>query len=127
MEEVKPTALTPVSDFSGIPPGQLNRVARIYVPAKNSMQSGNWNTREWRLDFETQERWENPLMGWTSSADPLSNIGGMLVFNSKEEAVAFAAKNGWSYSVEEPNKPKRLSKSYGANFSWDKKTRVGSK
>ena len=28
------------------------------------------------------------------SADPLSNIGGMLVFNSKEEAVAFAAKNG---------------------------------
>ena len=57
---------TPVSDFSGIPEVQLNRVARIYVPAKNTMQSGTWNTREWRLDFETQERWENPLMGWTS-------------------------------------------------------------
>ena len=57
---------TPVSDFSGIPQEQLDRVARIYVPAKNVMQSGNWNTREWRLDFEAQERWENPLMGWTS-------------------------------------------------------------
>lgn len=31
---------------------------------------------------------------FVSSADPLSNIGGMLVFNSKEEAVAFAVKNG---------------------------------
>ena len=57
---------TPVNTLSGIPQEQLNRVARIYIPAKNTMQSGNWNTREWRLDFETQERWENPLMGWTS-------------------------------------------------------------
>jgi hypothetical protein len=66
VEEVKPTDLTSVSTLSGIPEEQLNRIARIYVPAKNAMQSGNWNTREWRLEFDSQERWENPLMGWTS-------------------------------------------------------------
>ncbi|CAI8024064.1 NADH dehydrogenase [ubiquinone] iron-sulfur protein 4, mitochondrial [Geodia barretti] len=127
VEEVKPTDLTSVSTLSGIPEKQLNRIARIYVPAKNAMQSGNWNTREWRLEFDTQERWENPLIGWTSSADPLSNISGMLTFDTSEEAIAFAVKNGWRYSVEEANKQKPVSKSYGANFSWDKKTRVGSK
>ena len=31
---------------------------------------------------------------------------------------------GWEYVVEEPKKQKTQSKSYGANFSWDKKTRV---
>lgn len=30
----------------------------------------------------------------TYSADPLSNISGMLTFDSSEEAVAFAVKNG---------------------------------
>ena len=28
------------------------------------------------------------------SADPLSNISGMLTFDSSEEAIAFAVKNG---------------------------------
>ena len=28
------------------------------------------------------------------SADPLSNISGMLVFDSREEAIAFSVKNG---------------------------------
>ena len=35
----------------------------------------------------------NPLMGWTSSADPMSNV--RLSFDSKEEAIAFADRNGW--------------------------------
>ena len=28
------------------------------------------------------------------SADPLSNVSGMMVFDNKEEAIAFAVKNG---------------------------------
>ena len=28
------------------------------------------------------------------SADPLSNISGMLMFDNREEAIAFAVKNG---------------------------------
>ena len=56
----------PVSNLSGIPSEQLKRVARIYVPARNAMQSGTYATHHWNLEFETQERWENPLMGWAS-------------------------------------------------------------
>jgi NADH dehydrogenase (ubiquinone) Fe-S protein 4 len=55
-----------VSELSGIPSEQLKRVARIYMPARNAMQSGTNATHTWNLEFETQERWENPLMGWAS-------------------------------------------------------------
>ena len=55
-----------VSDLSGVPSEQLKRVARIYMPARNAMQSGTNATHTWNLEFETQERWENPLMGWAS-------------------------------------------------------------
>lgn len=35
--------------------------------------------------------------------------------------------SGWKYDVTEPSRPKPRPKSYGANFSWDKKTRVSTK
>lgn len=31
------------------------------------MQSGTNNIDHWELDFDTKERWENPLMGWSST------------------------------------------------------------
>lgn len=34
---------------------------------------------------------------------------------------------GWSYDVQERRIPKPKSKSYGANFSWNKRTRVSTK
>ena len=55
-----------MSDLSGIPGEQLARVARIFMPARNAMQSGTHNINHWKIEFETQERWENPLMGWAS-------------------------------------------------------------
>ena len=56
-----------MSELSGVPKDQLERrVARIYMPAPNAMQSGTENTHHWQLVFDTQERWENPLMGWAS-------------------------------------------------------------
>ncbi|XP_063818090.1 NADH dehydrogenase [ubiquinone] iron-sulfur protein 4, mitochondrial [Pseudophryne corroboree] len=115
-----------ISTVTGVPEEQLKiRKVRIYVPARNAMQSGVQNTKKWRLDFDTRERWENPLMGWASTADPLSNM--VLAFTSKEDAVAFAEKNGWSYELDERRIPKLKSKSYGANFSWNKRTRVSTK
>jgi hypothetical protein len=30
------------------------------------MQSGSYDERRWKLEFDTRERWENPLMGWQS-------------------------------------------------------------
>lgn len=55
-----------VSSLSGVPEEQLKRVARISMPTRNAMQSGTHNINHWQLDFDTQERWENPLMGWAS-------------------------------------------------------------
>ncbi len=64
----------------------------------------------------------DPLMGWTSSGDMKSQI--KLSFDTKEEAIAYAERNGIPYRVEEP-KPatswRRLA-SYADNF---KTTRVG--
>ena len=45
-------------------------------------------------------RWENPLMGWTSTGDPYANLGDhTLSFDSKEAAVDFVQKHGWNFSV----------------------------
>jgi NADH dehydrogenase (ubiquinone) Fe-S protein 4 len=39
---------------------------------------------------DNQGKWINPLIGWTSTADPLENVARQLYFQSKEEAIAFA-------------------------------------
>ena len=53
--------------LSGVPEEQLKtRHVRIFLPSKNAMQSGTHNTTRWKLEFDTRERWEHPLMGWTS-------------------------------------------------------------
>lgn len=115
-----------VSDVSGIPEVQTEtRRARIFKPAPNAMQSGTANTHKWALEFEHQERWENPLMGWTSSGDPLSNL--RITFASAEAAARHCEKHGWSYFIEEARVRKPLKKSYAANFSWDRRSRTGSK
>uniref|UniRef100_A0A8D2J1H6 NADH dehydrogenase [ubiquinone] iron-sulfur protein 4, mitochondrial n=1 Tax=Varanus komodoensis TaxID=61221 RepID=A0A8D2J1H6_VARKO len=115
-----------ISPLTGVPEEHIKtRKVHIFVPARNAMQAGLNNTKKWKMEFDTRERWENPLMGWASTADPLSNM--LLTFSSKEAAIAFAEKNGWSYDVQEQRIPKPKSKSYGANFSWNKRTRVSTK
>ncbi|XP_076857176.1 NADH dehydrogenase [ubiquinone] iron-sulfur protein 4, mitochondrial [Brachyhypopomus gauderio] len=112
--------------LTGVPEEHIKtRRVRIFVPARTAMQSGVQNTKKWKMDFDTRERWENPLMGWASTADPLSNM--TLTFSTKEDAIAFAEKNGWSYDITEKRTPKPRVKSYGANFSWDKRTRRSAK
>lgn len=65
-----PIAVTVNEDVgyvSGVPEEHIKtRRVRIYQPAKSAMQSGTDNIHFWQIDFETRERWENPLMGWTS-------------------------------------------------------------
>lgn len=115
-----------VTGVSGVPEEHvIHRRVRIFQPAKNAMQSGTHDTHQWAMEFENRERWENPTMGWTSTGDPLSNL--KLTFSSKEDAIRFADKNGWAYFAEEERVRKPLKKSYAANFSWDKRSRVGSK
>jgi NADH dehydrogenase (ubiquinone) Fe-S protein 4 len=57
-----------ISTITGVPEEHIKtRLVRIYRPSKNAMQSGTDNTNHWEIEFETRERWENPLMGWSST------------------------------------------------------------
>lgn len=92
--------------------------ARIFQPAKTAMQSGRANTRAWILLFDPAMRKSiDPLMGWTSSADTLADQV-RLSFATREEAVAFALREGLDHVVEEPRVAPVRQKSYAANFRW---------
>ena len=88
--------------------------AKIYKPAKTSMQSGKRNAKKWLLEFETLNNSTNQLMGWTSSRDTMSEV--KIEFNSKEQAVNYAKKNDINYYVVDPQKNKLVKKSYTDNF-----------
>jgi hypothetical protein len=93
--------------------------ARIYRPAKSAMQSGRGQTRKWVLDYEgATRRVPEPLMGWTSAADTLNEV--RLVFDTLDEAVAFADKHGLQYTVIEPHARTPKAKSYADNFRYDR-------
>lgn len=90
---------------------------RIYKPAKTAMQSGEARTKDWLLEFDaTAKRSPDPLMGWTSSADTQSQV--RLEFETKEEAIAYATRNGLAYTVIEPKPRTRIKKSYADNFKF---------
>ena len=92
-------------------------VARIYKPAKTAMQSGIARTKEWVLEFEPQlPRTIDPLMGWTGQQDPREQI--QLTFDSKEEAIAYAERNGIAYIPQDPEPRRPVLKSYADNFRY---------
>ena len=78
------------------------------------MQSGERNTKNWLLEFDTLNTGINPLMGWESSRDTMSEV--KLEFSSKEQAINYAKKNNIDYYVIEPQKRKIIKKSYADNF-----------
>ena len=55
------------------------------------MQSGNRGTKNWLLEFNTLDTGINPLMGWESSQDTMSEI--KLEFSNKDQAINYAKKN----------------------------------
>ena len=96
--------------------------ARIYKPAKTAMQSGRAKMKEWVLEYEPATPQEiEPLMGWTSSSDMLSQVH--LFFETKEEAIDYAQKNGIPFRTFEPHPRGFIKKSYGDNFKFG---RIGS-
>jgi hypothetical protein len=93
--------------------------ARIFRPAKTAMQSGRARTRKWLLAFEPATRRQpDPLMGWTSAEDTLNEV--QLRFETMDEAVAFASKNGLDYTVIPPQDSVDKPKSYADNFRYDR-------
>eukprot|EP00698_Gefionella_okellyi_P006274 TRINITY_DN1565_c0_g1_i1.p2 TRINITY_DN1565_c0_g1~~TRINITY_DN1565_c0_g1_i1.p2 ORF type:complete len:160 (+),score=14.00 TRINITY_DN1565_c0_g1_i1:27-506(+) len=113
------------SESTGIPEEQYaTRKARIYQPSANAMSSGKFKYGVWKISFspDVNGKWANPLMGWTSSADPLSMMH--LTFTSPEEAVEYAKRAGWQYEIERPHDILRKGKNYGDNFKWQKPPRT---
>jgi hypothetical protein len=95
--------------------------ARIFRPAKVATQSGVGNAKSWVLEYLPESpRGVEPLMGWTSSSDMKSQI--RLSFETREEAVAYAERNGIAYRVEEPKEAKRRIVSYSDNFRGNRVT-----
>jgi hypothetical protein len=90
---------------------------RIYRPARNAMQSGKGKSAAWVVEFEAEApRAAEPLMGWTSSGDTRQQVH--LTFGTREEAIAYAEREGLAYWVA-PEPPARAQrKSYSDNFRW---------
>ena len=89
-------------------------VARIYKPSKTAMQSGEGRTKEWMLEFAPASPREiEPLMGWTGTRDMRGEV--RLAFDTKEEAIAYAEREGIAYQVFEPAPRKMIRKSYADN------------
>ncbi len=78
------------------------------------MQSGLGKQDKWILEFETKNPTKNPLMGWESSSDTLTEL--KLEFSSKELALNYAKKKKIDYEIIEPKKRKTVKKSYADNF-----------
>jgi len=95
-------------------------LARIYKPAKTAMQSGRAKTKEWVLEYEPATPREiDPLMGWTSSNDMLSQV--RLFFETKEEAIDYATRHGIAFEVADIPTPKKILKAYADNFAFGRR------
>ena len=78
------------------------------------MQSGLGKTDKWIIEFETRDTGINPLMGWETSSDTLSELN--LEFSTKDLAIEYAKKNKIVFEIIEPQKRKTVKKSYADNF-----------
>ena len=79
------------------------------------MQSGLMKTKEWILEYIVHNEQTNPLMGWQSSSNNLSED--KMTFNSKDDAIDYAKKNKINYELIEPKERNIVKKSYADNFT----------
>ena len=88
--------------------------AKIYKPSKTALQSGTKKYDKWIIEYVTEKPGINPLMGWESSTDTLTEL--KLEFSTKELAIEYAKKNKINFEIIEPNIRKINKKSYADNF-----------
>ena len=88
--------------------------AKIYKPSKTAMQSGTKKNEKWMIEYITEKPGINPLMGWESSTDTLSEL--KLEFSTKELAIEYAKKNKINFEIIESKVRKIIKKSYADNF-----------
>ena len=94
--------------------------ARIFQQPKSSMQSGTATTHDWILEYgQSERRRPDPLMGWFGSDDTRCQVH--LRFPTREDAVAYAEREGIPYDVELAAVRVRRPKSYADNFRSDRR------
>ena len=94
-----PEDLTEIAALTGMPKEHQNRTVMIAPRPLKTLQSGDAQSYQWQLTWKNSNRWNNPLMGWASSADPMSQV--KLNFDSEEDAIAYAKRNGWKFEVRQ--------------------------
>ena len=89
--------------------------ARIYQRPKNAMQSGKALLDDWILEFAPAEaKLPDPLMGWAGSGDTQRQL--RLGFASREEALAYATREGIEAEVVETPVRTLKIQAYADNF-----------
>lgn len=102
-EEVKPdhkASTQQVSSLEGVPEYELGRRVFISRPTRSATQAAYGTTSGWVLAYQHEDRWTNPMMGWTSTRDPYTNL--KLRFDTLEEAIECVTRAaqvllGWWY------------------------------
>lgn len=90
---------------------------KIIQPAKSAMQSGKGrHKKKWILTpiDEEKSHFINPLNGWTSVNNTLSQL--KISFATKEQAIEYAKSKNFAFEVIEPKSATLKSKSYASNF-----------
>ena len=72
------------------------------------MQSGLGKNDKWIIEYITKNPGINPLMGWESSTDTLSEL--RLEFSTKESAIDYAKRNKIIFEIIEPKQRKIFKK-----------------
>ena len=98
----------------------MPRHVRIFKPAKTAMQSGRAKTLEWVMVYEPSARQTaDPVIGWVGSGDTKRQV--RLTFETKNEAIAYARKKGYTYTVREPKERRIKPKAYADNFAYTRR------
>jgi hypothetical protein len=93
--------------------------ARIFQAPKTAMQSGWAKTHVWTLEYVNgSAKRPDPLMGWTGGGDTQAQV--KLIFETREEAVAFADRNGLQYDIEISQQRRVKPKAYADNFKYNR-------
>ena len=90
-------------------------VARISELDRRTTQSGRANAGLWLLEFErTEPQRPDPLTGWNGSGDTNTQV--RITFRTKDEAVAYAERNGIAYHLGPATPVKLKIQAYSDNF-----------
>lgn len=69
-----PKNIAELAALSGMPAEHASRTVLIGQRPLKSTQSGQAFAHQWQITWKNAERWTNPLMGWSSSADPMAQV-----------------------------------------------------